>query len=257
MLLCLYNYSVLPPEGLGVHHPLTLGTERLFDDVTPTAVASLTVADVDGDVLDLRTGILWTDRTTHASHDLQIWDVVTHIHHLIVRKAVLGKELFIGLNFHGAGDIDILHTKSIITVAHTFDFGARHDGNPQSELHSQLYGIPVLDIHRPLRHTVISHRDGLSTQHPVDIEDDCLDLIQIIINHFFREYLCDLWLKLIQVYVLPLEFVLTLWLTLVSPTTDGEDAETGEILGDVENATDDSIGRGAVVETTTTHLNPA
>ncbi len=46
-------------------------------------------------------------------------------------------------------------------------------------------------------------------------------------------------------------------LSLVSPVADGEDAETREILRDVEDATDDGIGRSTVVEATPTHLDPA
>ena len=54
----------------------------------------------------------------------------------------------------------------------------------------------------------------------------------------------------------PLEFVFILRTALVEPMADGEDAEAIEIIGDAENATDDIVGRGAIVETTTAHLYP-
>ena len=57
--------------------------------------------------------------------------------------------------------------------------------------------------------------------------------------------------------VLPLQAVFGLWLALVGPVAHGEDAQAGEILGDVEDATDDGVGRGAVVEPAAPHLDPA
>ena len=57
--------------------------------------------------------------------------------------------------------------------------------------------------------------------------------------------------------VLPLQFILVLRLALVSLMADGDDTEHAEVLRDVENATDDGVGRRAIAQSTSTHLHPA
>ena len=57
--------------------------------------------------------------------------------------------------------------------------------------------------------------------------------------------------------VFPFQFLLVLRFTLIGPVAYGEDAEAVEVVGDAEDTTDDIIGGGAIVETATTHLNPA
>ena len=57
-------------------------------------------------------------------------------------------------------------------------------------------------------------------------------------------------------YVFPFEFYLILRFALIGPVAQGEDAEAIIVVGDAKDTTDDIIGWGAIVETTTTHLNP-
>ena len=58
-------------------------------------------------------------------------------------------------------------------------------------------------------------------------------------------------------YIFPFEFLLILRFALIGPVAQGEDAEAVIVVGDAQHTTDDIVGRGAIVETTTTHLNPA
>ncbi len=62
---------------------------------------------------------------------------------------------------------------------------------------------------------------------------------------------------LIQVDVFPLKFLFVLRLALVKPMAYGENAKTIEVIRDAKHTTDDIIGRSAIIETATAHLNPA
>ena len=57
--------------------------------------------------------------------------------------------------------------------------------------------------------------------------------------------------------ILPLQPILSLRLTLISPVAYSQDTETVHILRDIKHATNHLIGSRPVVETTTTHLDPA
>jgi hypothetical protein len=60
-----------------------------------------------------------------------------------------------------------------------------------------------------------------------------------------------------QVYVLPFQFILVLRLAVVGFVTESQDTEHGEVLGDVKNTTNHSVGTRTVRESAASHLHPA
>ena len=94
-------------------------------------------------------------------HHLQVGNVIAHEHHLVVLQAVLRDKLLVGLDFHSRSEIDVLHAQSFVAHAYRFYLTAGDDGYAQTHLHSQLYGIAVLDVHRSQWRSVDSQRNGL------------------------------------------------------------------------------------------------
>ena len=57
-------------------------------------------------------------------------------------------------------------------------------------------------------------------------------------------------------YVLPLQFIFTLFTTFICPMPYCDDTETIHVVGDVENTANDGVGSSSVIKSTATHLNP-
>ena len=146
-----------------------------------------TVTHIDARLLDLRTGILRTDRTPHPAHHLQVGDIVAHIHHLLILQTILREEGVIRLDLHGTTDVDILNAQPLVAYTHALGLGPREDDDTQPQLHRQLDGIAVLDVHRAQRFALRRHRNRLRAQHPVHIKDNRLYLRQIIVDHLFSK----------------------------------------------------------------------
>ena len=162
----------LPAEGLFRTEPFTLRPEHLLDNIASTSVASCLPAHVARYFLDIRTGICWTTRAATHTHNLHVGDIVANIHNLLVGEAIFLLELIVGLNLHGTSHIDVLHAKALVAHADALGGTTGKDDDAQSFLLSQLNGIAVFDVYRAKGLAVSIQCDGLSAQHPVDIEDD-------------------------------------------------------------------------------------
>jgi hypothetical protein len=95
-----------------------LGFQHLLYHVASTTIAAAVITDIDTGSLDFRTSILRTYGTTRTAHNLKVGDIISHIHHLVVRKAVLAQVFLIGLDFYGCAQIDIIDTKAVVTQSY-------------------------------------------------------------------------------------------------------------------------------------------
>ena len=157
---------------MGIVEPVALGTEDLFDDITATALTTATGADIEREVADVGTGIGRTDRTAHTLHDLIVRDVIAHIHHLGIGQLVAHQEFVVSLNLDGTAHEDVLNTEAFITQTDTLCGASCHDDDTQAQLHGQLNGIAILDVHRTHGFSTGMQGNGFCAQHTIDIEND-------------------------------------------------------------------------------------
>ena len=151
-------------------------------------MTAYTVTNIGTDALYIVAGILRTARTAHTLHHLKVGNVVAYEHHLLVLQSVALQQLFISRNLHSGTHTDVLHAKSFIAFAHSRRVATRNDTDTQPHLAGQLYGIAVLDIYRAQRLALRTKEYCFSREHPVDIKQNRLYLLQIVVYHDYLEY---------------------------------------------------------------------
>ena len=153
-----------------------MSTKNLLDNIATTTVTAIAIRDIKTYLANLGTGILGAHWATHTAHNLEIGDIVAHVHNLGIGKTVLAEEIIVSGYLNGATKKDILNTKALVANTQAIDTGSRKDGNAEAKLHGKLDGVTVFDINGAQRGAIGTEIDGLGTENSVDIEDNGLYL---------------------------------------------------------------------------------
>ena len=144
------------------------------------------VRAVAHDVMRHRIGLSYeAASTTHTAHHLIVGNIIAHIHHLLVGQRVFAEQFLISHEFHSSPHVDVLHSKTFVSFAHSGCVAPCDYRHAQSALAGKLYGISVLDVHRAQRFTFCRERDSLSRKHTVHVKHHSTYFLQIVVYHCF------------------------------------------------------------------------
>ena len=97
--------------------------------------------------------------------------------HFVVGEAVLLFQQLVRLHLHGTREEDVLDAEQLVATTDGLGTSSRDDGDVQTAHLSQTQRIAVLDVHRTDGFAIAALRDGLSTQHAIDVEHECAYLL--------------------------------------------------------------------------------
>ena len=173
----------LPAEGAVVGQPFVLGAEYLLNHVAAAAVAAAMVADVEACLFHFWAGIARTDGAPHAAEHLKVGYVVAHVHHFLIGQPVAPAESFVVGELDGAAHQYVADAEALVAQPDALCGASGEDDNAQAELHSQLYGVAVLDVDGAQRFAFSAEGDGLGTEYTIYVEDDGGDAAQVVVDH--------------------------------------------------------------------------